>query len=116
MMDYTHVPGCLLLLAGFLQRRSQGFGQLVGTAGGLPAALDALKPLNGLLRGHSGHQAGDALQVAVAASGKNHGADHAIFQLQIDFGGTDAGRRIGICHLTSLLYIGFMDVSAREGW
>jgi hypothetical protein len=57
-----------------------------------------------------------ALQVAVAASGKNHGADHAIFQLQIDFGGTDAGRRIGICHLTSLLYIGFMDVSAREGW
>lgn len=86
------------------QRLRQGLGQLVGAAGGLPAALDALQLGDGLLRGHILDQAANPLQIAVAAAGEADGTDDAVLQLQIDPGGTHAGRRIGIVHAVGLLY------------
>ena len=45
----------------------QRLGNLVGAGGGLPAAADALQPLNGLLHRHPLQQAGDTLEIAVTA-------------------------------------------------
>lgn len=82
--------------------RLHGFGkrpgELVRTAGGLAAALDALQLADGLLGRHVLDQTANPLQVPVAAAGEDHGPDHAVLQLQIDPGGADAGGRISIGH------------------
>ena len=96
------------------QRFRQGLGQLVGAAGGLPAALDALQLGDGLLRGHILDQAANTLQIAVAAAGEADGADDAVLQLQIDPGGTHAGRRISIVHAVGLLYDKYYNVSIAD--
>jgi len=72
--------------------------QLIRAAGRLPAAADTLQPGNGVLGLHPLDQAGDPLEVAMAATGKLYGLDDVPIQLQIDAAGAYALRRIRICH------------------
>ena len=57
--------------------RFQRLGDLVRAGGGLSAAADALQPLDGLVHRHAPQQAGDTLQVAVAAADHLDGLDDA---------------------------------------
>src|SRR5699024_4099014 len=74
----------------------QVLGDLVGAAGGLGPAGDALHPGDGVLRLHPLEQAGDAFQVAVAAAHYLDGLNGVVGR-ELDLGHAGAGALVGIC-------------------
>lgn len=95
------LPALFLLYSGLfcrLHSLGQSPGELVGAAGGLVAALDALELVYGLLCLHALHQAADALEIPVASAGEADGLDGIPLQLQVDAAGADALGDVCIRH------------------
>lgn len=71
----------------------QGFAQLVGAGRGAHSTTDALQAADDFSHGHSLHQTGNALQVAIATIPILHVLDDTAFHLDED---VRAARALGL--------------------